>query len=60
QQITQAWNASVSQSGTQVTATDLGWNATLGSAEWGFIGSFASSNGVPNAFALNGVPCSTA
>ncbi|MEU6782756.1 cellulose-binding domain-containing protein [Nonomuraea angiospora] len=61
QQVTQAWSATVAQSGTQVTARNAGWNgnlATDGNASFGFNGSWNdSSNPVPAAFALNGVTC---
>jgi beta-xylosidase len=61
QTITQLWNGSYTQSGAQVTVGDAGWNAAIptgGSANFGFNGSWNnSSNPVPTAFALNGVPC---
>jgi len=57
QQITNAWNATVRQSGTQVTATDAGWNAQLGTAEFGFNGNWTGTNASPTAFSLNGTPC---
>ncbi|MEU9832155.1 cellulose binding domain-containing protein [Streptosporangium sp. NPDC048047] len=61
QQVTQAWNATVTQSGAQVTAKDAGYNAALATgaaATFGFNGSLTgSANPVPAAFALNGVAC---
>jgi hypothetical protein len=60
QQITQAWNATVTQSGSQVTAKNAGYNgsvATNGSASFGFNGSSTGSNPVPASFSLNGVAC---
>ncbi|MFF0308840.1 cellulose binding domain-containing protein [Streptosporangium sp. NPDC004379] len=61
QQVTQAWNATVTQSGSQVTAKDAGYNAALATgaaATFGFNGSLTgSANPVPAAFALNGVAC---
>jgi hypothetical protein len=60
QRVTQAWNASVTQSGTQVSAANAGWNGALpnnGSASFGFNGSWTGANPVPTAFALNGVNC---
>jgi hypothetical protein len=60
QQVTQAWNATVSQSGAQVTARNASWNGTLatnGSTSFGFNGSWTGSNPAPTAFALNGVAC---
>ncbi|MEO3774167.1 cellulose binding domain-containing protein [Micromonospora sp. B9E7] len=63
QQVTQAWNASVSQSGAQVTARNVDYNgslATNGSASFGFNGSWTGSNPVPGSFALNGATCTGA
>ena len=59
QSVTQAWNATVSQSGSQVTATNVAWNGALGtgaSATFGFIGS-GSATPEPTAFTVNGVAC---
>ncbi|GAA1873297.1 cellulose-binding domain-containing protein [Myceligenerans crystallogenes] len=59
QGVSQAWNATVTQSGTQVTARNVSWNgglATGQSASFGFIGSGASSP-APGGFTLNGVAC---
>ncbi len=60
QQVTQAWNATVTQSGSQVTARNAGYNGTLAtnaSTSFGFNGSWTSSNPVPTSFTLNGVSC---
>ncbi|TDB81058.1 cellulose-binding domain-containing protein [Micromonospora sp. KC721] len=61
QQVTQAWNATVSQSGTQVTARNAGWNgnlATNASTSFGFNGSWNNSNNpTPSSFSLNGTVC---
>ncbi|GAA0576831.1 cellulose-binding domain-containing protein [Paractinoplanes ferrugineus] len=60
QKVTSAWNASVTQSGTAVTATNVAWNGNLGtgaSASFGFQGTFTGSNPIPIAFTLNGVAC---
>ncbi|GII80716.1 rhamnogalacturonan lyase [Sphaerisporangium rufum] len=61
QQVSQAWNATVTQSGSQVTASDAGYNASLGtgaSTSFGFNASWNnSSNPVPASFSLNGVAC---
>jgi hypothetical protein len=60
QQITQAWQASVSQSGSQVTARNLSWNggiATNAAVSFGFNGSWTTANPAPSSFALNGVTC---
>jgi hypothetical protein len=61
QQVTQAWNATVSQSGAQVSARNVSWNgnlATNGSASFGFNGSWNNnSNPAPSSFSLNGTVC---
>jgi hypothetical protein len=60
QTVTQAWNATVTQSGSQVTATNVSYNgaiATGGSASFGFNGSWTSSNPEPASFTLNGTTC---
>ncbi|WP_274531441.1 rhamnogalacturonan lyase family protein [Micromonospora hortensis] len=63
QQVTQAWNAAVTQSGAQVTARNVDHNtaiATNGSASFGFNGSWTGSNPVPGGFTLNGTTCTGA
>jgi aryl-phospho-beta-D-glucosidase BglC (GH1 family) len=60
QSVTQGWSATWAQSGTQVTATNLNWNASLatnGTASIGFNGAWSGTNPVPTSFALNGVVC---
>jgi pectate lyase len=61
QAVTQGWNASYAQSGSQVTATNASWNGSLGtggSTSLGFNGSWNNSaNPVPTSFSLNGVTC---
>ena len=60
QTITQAWNATATQSGSAVTAKDAGYNAAIatnGTASFGFNGSWTSSNPEPTAFDLNGTAC---
>jgi hypothetical protein len=61
QQVVQAWNASVSQSGSAVTAADAGYNGSLGTnanVSFGFNGSWNnSSNPVPSSFTVNGTTC---
>jgi lysophospholipase L1-like esterase len=50
QRITQSWNATVTQSGTAVTARDAGWNGGLApgaTATFGFLGSWTGSNTAP-------------
>ncbi|MFY1655387.1 cellulose-binding domain-containing protein [Solwaraspora sp. WMMB762] len=60
QRVTQAWNSTVSQSGSQVTARNAAWNGSLGtnaSTNMGFNGSWTGSNPAPTNFALNGTVC---
>jgi hypothetical protein len=61
QAVTQAWNATVTQTGGQVTATNVSYNgsiATGATTSFGFNGSWNnSSNPAPASFALNGVTC---
>ncbi|GAA1796630.1 cellulase family glycosylhydrolase [Luedemannella flava] len=60
QTITQLWNGSVTQSGTQVTVRNAAYNgsvATNGKASFGFNGAWTSANPVPTSFALNGTTC---
>ncbi|MCW6003318.1 cellulose binding domain-containing protein [Micromonospora sp. CPCC 205371] len=52
QRITQAWGATVTQTGTAVTARNASWNGALaagGTATFGFLGSWTGSNPVPAA-----------
>lgn len=63
QRVSSAWNATVAQTGTQVTATNLGYNGTISTgatATFGLQGTFTSGNPVPTSFALNGVACTGA
>jgi len=60
QKITSAWNATLAQSGTSVTATNLSYNATIapgGSQSFGFQGTWMASNTSPASFRLNGAAC---
>lgn len=60
QTVTQAWNATVTQSGTQVTARNVSYNgsvATNATVSFGFNASWTGSNPVPAAFTLNGTAC---
>ncbi len=60
EKITSAWNATVTQTGASVSATNTGYNATIpagGSQSFGFQGSWASSAASPTAFSVNGTPC---
>ncbi|GAA2625776.1 cellulase family glycosylhydrolase [Paractinoplanes durhamensis] len=63
QAVTQAWNATVTQAGTAVTATNASYNGNVasgGSVSFGFNGSWTGSNPVPTAFTLNGTACTGA
>jgi hypothetical protein len=61
QQVTQAWNTTLTQSGAQVTARNAAWNGSLATnsvTNFGFNASWNnSSNPAPVNFALNGVTC---
>jgi hypothetical protein len=60
QKVTNAWNATVTQSGGTVTATNVAWNGSVasgGSASFGFQGTYSGANATPAAFTLNGVAC---
>ncbi|MFY1595119.1 cellulose binding domain-containing protein [Micromonospora sp. WMMD737] len=63
QRVTQAWSAVVEQSGAQVTARNVDYNAVIAtgaSAAFGFTGSWDGSNPAPTSFALNGTVCTGA
>jgi len=62
QTITQLWNGSVSQSGANVTVRNLSYNGSIPAGGTytglGFNGTWnGTANGVPAAFAVNGVAC---
>ncbi|MGW2517456.1 glycoside hydrolase family 6 protein [Streptomyces sp. NPDC001617] len=60
QKVTSYWNAKVSQSGADVTASNETYNGTLatgGSVSFGFNGSYSGTNALPTAFTLDGVTC---
>ena len=61
QQVSSAWNAAVSQSGSAVTARNMSYNASLGTGaatSFGFVGSVSgSTNAVPGSFTMNGTAC---
>ncbi|WP_435820210.1 cellulase family glycosylhydrolase [Micromonospora echinofusca] len=60
QQVTSAWNATVSSVGADVTAVNLGYNAAIGTnatVSFGFNGTWSGTNTAPTTFALNGVTC---
>lgn len=56
-----AWNTALTQSGTAVTAKNVGYNgsvATNGSTSFGFQATYSGSNAGPTVFKLNGTTCS--
>lgn len=60
QAVVQGWNGAFSQSGQNVTVTNLAWNGTVGanaSVTPGFNGSWTASNPVPTSFTVNGNAC---
>jgi len=62
QTITQIWNATDTQTGGTVSATNVSYNGTItpgGNTNFGFNGSWNSSNAAPTSFALNGQRCTT-
>ncbi|GHJ43749.1 glucanase [Catellatospora sp. TT07R-123] len=61
QQVTSAWNTVLTQSGTAVTAKNVGYNgsvATNGSTSFGFQATYSGTNTSPTVFKLNGTTCS--
>ena len=60
QKITSAWNATVTQTGSAATATNLSYNAAIapgGNVQFGFQGTWTANDTNPTAFALNGTAC---
>jgi mannan endo-1,4-beta-mannosidase len=60
QTVTQMWNATASQSGAQVSAVNVPYNAAIsagGSVGFGFTGTWTGTNTAPAAFTLNGASC---
>jgi hypothetical protein len=60
QTVTQAWNTVLTQSGSAVTARNVGYNgavATNATVSFGFNGSWTAGNPAPAGFAVNGVAC---
>jgi photosystem II stability/assembly factor-like uncharacterized protein len=61
QKVSNAWNATVSQNGQVVTATNASFNASIGpggNVSFGFQGTWAASDVSPTSFAVNGTSCS--
>jgi len=60
QHITNAWNATVNQSGANVTGTNASYNAAIapgGSVQFGFQGTWTSNDTSPSSFSVNGSAC---
>ncbi|MET7368685.1 cellulose-binding domain-containing protein [Streptomyces sp. NPDC005566] len=60
QQVTSAWNATVTQTGGSVVAVNTSSNGALaagGSADFGLQGTWRSADPAPSGFSLNGAPC---
>lgn len=60
QAVSQGWNGTFTQSGQNVTVTNLSWNANVAantSVNPGFNGAWTGSNPVPTSFTVNGNAC---
>jgi cellulose 1,4-beta-cellobiosidase len=60
QKVTNAWNATVTQSGENVTAVAESYNADIAAGantNFGFQGTWTNSDASPTTFAVNGVTC---
>jgi hypothetical protein len=60
QKVTNAWNATVTQSGAAVTATNVSYNGNIApgaNATFGFQGTWTANDASPTAFTLNGSAC---
>jgi hypothetical protein len=60
QTVTQIWNATDTQTGSTVSATNVSYNGAIapgGTVSFGFNGSWTSGNTNPTSFALNGQTC---
>jgi hypothetical protein len=62
QQVTEGWDGTFSQSGSQVTITNMSYNGSIASGaslSLGFNGTWTTSNPNPTSFTVNGATCST-
>ncbi|HEV2345753.1 MAG TPA: glycoside hydrolase family 6 protein, partial [Actinocrinis sp.] len=60
QTVTQLWNGSYTQSGKNVTVTNLSYNGSIGTngtTSLGFNGAYTGTNAAPASFAINGTTC---
>ena len=58
--MTNGWNATVGQSGADVSARNAAWNATVAAGQnvsFGFQATYSGSNTAPTRFLLNGAVC---
>ncbi|MEO3816405.1 cellulose binding domain-containing protein [Plantactinospora sp. B24E8] len=63
QQVTNTWNATVTQSGSAVTARNVGHNGSIApgaTASFGYQGTLSGSYSSPTSFTLNGSACTRA
>ncbi len=63
QTVSNAWNATVTQSGQTVTAVNMSYNGIIaahGNVQFGFQATSNGANAVPAQFALNGTVCAKA
>ena len=63
ERVVQGWNATVTQSGTQVTAANASYNGSLAtgaSTSFGFQATVTGTHAPPTVFALNGTTCTGA
>jgi acetyl esterase/lipase len=62
QHVTNAWNATVTQSGTHATATNVSYNTTIApgaNTSFGFQATYSGTNTAPAQFTINGNPCAS-
>ncbi|MEV6303416.1 cellulose binding domain-containing protein [Actinoplanes sp. NPDC051861] len=62
QRVTNSWNATVTQSGSAVTARNAGWNGTLasgGTVSFGLQATYSGTNTAPADFRLDGTACTS-
>ena len=61
QSVTQLWNGAETQTGANVSVTNLNYNANIPAGgsykDAGFTGTWSGTNGIPSAFTLNGAAC---
>jgi cellulase/cellobiase CelA1 len=60
QKITNMWNATFTENGTSITATNQSYNSSIpagGTVSFGFNLSYSGTNAKPTSFTLNGSAC---